>query len=247
MDINKFVIYMHEIRSQCLFTRAAFQIFNQALQEKQWNGALFAAQAALTSAAQVASLLWPPRARARRRGEILREKLGLPAQHALGDRRFVELWDHADEKFDDWMKRTHGEQVLFDFVGPIRALNIPDLKDDGIYRLYDTETKIFVFRGVGYNMQNLAKAIEEIGRRAEYLLRQILPPQQQPEAETGGEPAPQVQANTAGADIGSVTLPGTEEVAAAASLTDEEADAAGTAQAPGEAAEAAGTAVKDEP
>ncbi len=220
MDINKFVIYMHEIRSQCLFTRAAFQIFNQALQEKQWNGALFAAQAALTSAAQVASLLWPPRARARRRGEILREKLGLPDQHALGDRRFVELWDHADEKFDDWLKRTHGEQVLFDFVGPIRALNVPDLKDDGIYRLYDTETKIFVFRGVGYNMQNLAKAIEEIGRRAEYLLKQILPPQQQPQAAaTGGDEAPQVQANTAGADIAAVDLPGTEEVAAAAAVT----------------------------
>ena len=231
MDINRFVIYMHEIRSQCLFTRAAFQIFNQALQEKQWNGALFAAQAALTSAAQVAALLWPPRARARRRGEILREKLGLPESHALGDRRFVELWDHADEKFDDWLKRTQGEQVLFDFVGPARALNIPGLKDEGIYRLYDTETKIFVFRGVGYNMQNLAKAIEEIGRRAEYLLNQIIPPQaRQQQAPQAGGQAAQVQSNAPGADLGSVELPGTEEVAAAAALAAEEEAEAGPAE-----------------
>lgn len=175
MDTNRFVIYLHEIHSQCLFTRAAFTIFNRALEQKEANGALFAGQAALTSAAQVASLLWPARARARRRGEVLREKLGLPERHALADRRFVELWDHADGKFDEWVKKTHGQQVLFDFVGPARALNIPDLKDEGIYRLYDTETKIFVFRGVGYNMQNLAQAIEEIGKRAETLLKQIFP------------------------------------------------------------------------
>ncbi len=243
MDTNRFVIYLHEIHSQCLFTRAALAIFNQALEQKEANGALFAGQAALTSASQVASLLWPPRARARRRGEILREKLGLPERHALGDRRFVELWDHADEKFDEWVKKTHGQQVLFDFVGPAQALNIPDLKDEGIYRLYDTRTKIFVFRGVGYNMQNLARAIEEIGRRAQTLLRQIFPGRYEeearkvvdPEAPAGlneeavrsaevpqevadATPAPALAANEAGGgDLsGLEELPGSDDIADAA-------------------------------
>lgn len=175
MDVNTFVIYLHELRNQCIYTQGAFQVFNQSLEQKANNGVLFAAQAALTSASQVAAILWPPRARARRRGEVIREKLKLPDNHALGDRRFVELWDHADEKLDDWVKRTKGQQVLFDFVGtPDQLQQLQGLKEDGVYRMYDTSSKVFVFRGIGYNMENLAKAITEIGRRADMLQNQIM-------------------------------------------------------------------------
>lgn len=174
MDVNSFIIYLHELRNQCLYTHAALNVFNQSLQQNSPVAVLFAGQAALTSASHVGSILWPSRARARRRGEVLREKLQLPESHALGDRRFVELWEHADEKLDEWVKTTKGERVLFDFVGAPQSLQIPDLKESGIYRMYDTTNRVFVFRGVGYDFNNLAKAIEEIGRRAELLHRQIM-------------------------------------------------------------------------
>lgn len=174
MDVNSFIIYLHELRNQCLYTQAALQVFNQSIEQKTSTGVLFAGQAVLTSASHVAGILWPTRARARRRGEVLREKLGLPAEHAMADRRFVELWEHADEKLDEFVRTTKGERVLFDHVGSPASLNLPGLKESGVYRMYDTDNRVFTFRGIGYNLVNLAKAIEEIGRRAEALHRQIM-------------------------------------------------------------------------
>lgn len=174
MDVNSFIIYLHELRNQCLYTHSALTIFNQSLQQNSQTGALFAGQAALSSASQVGAILWPTRARARRRGEVLREKLSLPESHALGDRRFVELWERSDEKLDDWIRATKGERVLFDFVGDPKTIDLSGLKEEGIYRLYDTTNRIFVLRGIGYNMENLAKATEEIRRRTELLQDQIM-------------------------------------------------------------------------
>lgn len=187
MDVNSFVIYLHELRNQCLYTHAALNVFNQSLKQNSPSAVLFAGQAALVSASHVASILWPSRARAKRRGEVLREKLQLPDTHALGDRRFVELWEHADEKLDDWVKATKGERVLFDYVGAAQSLNLPGLKESGIYRMYDTTNRVFLFRGVGYDLNNLAKAIEEIGRRAELLHRQIMERVQQRPAAANAE------------------------------------------------------------
>ncbi|WP_281300796.1 MULTISPECIES: hypothetical protein [unclassified Iodidimonas] len=193
MDVNSFIIYLHELRNQCLYTHSALNIFNQCLEQKNQTGVLFAGQSALSAAAQVGAILWPSRARARRRGEVLREKLQLPESHALGDRRFVELWEHADEKLDDWVKTTKGERVLFDFVGDPKTINLPGLKESSVYRLYDTTSQILVFRGVGYNLGNLAKAIEEIGRRAEVLMKQIM--EQSQAAQNAQNPNGQDSAN----------------------------------------------------
>ncbi len=204
MDLNSFIIYLHELRNQCLYTQAAFSVFNQSLEQKTTNGVLFAGQAVLTSASQVAAILWPSRARARRRGEVLREKLGLPAEHGMADRRFVELWERADEKLDEFIKETKGDRVLFDFVGSAKTLNLPGLKEDGVYRMYDTDSRVFIFRGVGYDLNNLAKAIAEIGRRADLLHRQIMEQiqAQQQAVDAGGDSRPQDAEAVAPADTG---------------------------------------------
>lgn len=197
MDLNSFIIYLHELRNQCLFTQASLHVFNQSLQQNVGMATLSSAQAALTSASQAASILWPPRARARRRGEVLREKLGLPDNHAMADRRFVELWERADEKLDDWVKQTKNQRVLFDFVGSPKQVQIPDLREEGVYRMYDTDNKVFVFRGIGYNLANLAKGIEEIGRRADTVHTQIMNAVQQQRGGQAGQAAPAAQAGDA--------------------------------------------------
>jgi len=179
MDVNTFVIYLHELRNQCVYTQASLVMFNQSLEQNATSAVLASGQAALTAASQAASILWPPRARARRRGQVMREKLQLPDNHAMADRRFVELWERADEKLDDWVKNTKNQRVLFDFVGSPSSIQIPDLKEEGVYRMYDTDNKVFVFRGIGYNMANLSTAIGEIGRRADSLHTQIMQQAQQ--------------------------------------------------------------------
>jgi len=191
MDVNTFIIYLHELRNQCLYTQASLVVFNQSLEQNATSSVLASGQAALTSASQAAAILWPPRARARRRGQVLREKLQLPDNHAMADRRFVELWERADEKLDDWVKNTKNERVLFDFVGSPGQIQLPGLKDEGVYRMYDTDNKVFVFRGVGYNLANLSKAIEEIGRRADTLHTQIMRQAQQQQQSQQGSQQPQ--------------------------------------------------------
>ncbi len=210
MDLNSFIIYLHELRNQCLYTQAAFSVFNQSLEQKTTQGVLFAGQAVLTSASQAAAILWPSRARARRRGEVLREKLGLPAEHGMADRRFVELWERADEKLDDFIRETKGDRVLFDFVGSARTLNLPGLKEDGVYRMYDTDNRIFIFRGIGYDLSNLAKAIEEIGRRADLLHRQIME-QVQDQQQQAGTPAPQASTQSAADAPATDAAPATQD------------------------------------
>ena len=117
MDQNTLGIYIHELRNQANYTEASFGLFNQALQGGNGMGVLYAAQNILTAASQLASLLWPTRARNRNRGEGLRKALDLPDKHPLNDRRLSELQEHADQKMEDWIAGTRGQKSFSTLSG----------------------------------------------------------------------------------------------------------------------------------
>lgn len=178
MDINSLALYIHELRNQTLYMETSIQLFNQALEGRSSTGAFFAAQSALTSASNIANLLWPPRARARVRGEKLREVLQLPEDHALNDRRLLNLWDHGDQRTEDWIQNTKGEKVVMDYVGPKASLADSDMSDENIYRLYDPQTNLFYFRGQVFHFQGIAAAAADVGSRVIAIHKQLLPDQQ---------------------------------------------------------------------
>lgn len=165
MDANSLGIYIHELRNQCLFTEAAFNIFNQSLQQQSSTGAFVAAHTALTATAQISLILWPTRARARARGEALRKALKLDDTHPLHDKRLADIADQPDEKLDQWIQATKGEKIVIDLIGKVSALDANDVRDEALFRAYDPETKIFYYRGIGYNMQAIAKAVSGLGAR----------------------------------------------------------------------------------
>ncbi len=175
MDTNTLAIYVHELRNQCLHTEASFNLFNQAMNSQAGPGVLFASQMILMPASQLAALLWPTRARSRGRGEALRKVLQLQEKHALNDRRLAELWERTDQKTEEWVGATRGQQVVFDFVGDLKTLGDGNTSENCIYRAYSTDTRVFYYQGVGYNLQAIADAISDVAGRVNGVYRQLFP------------------------------------------------------------------------
>jgi len=180
MDRATLAIFIHELRNQCIYTEAAFKVFNQALEQNAQAGVFFAAQATLLSASQIASLLWPAKGRTKGRGDELRQMLQLTDDHSLNDSRLTELWEHSDEKLEDWIGITKGEKVVFDHVGSLEQLTeqVP-IQHKNVFRLYDPATMIFYFRGEGFKMQIIADAIANIYSRVLAIHKQMFPDQHQ--------------------------------------------------------------------
>lgn len=198
MDNNTLAIYMNELSNQAIQTKGAFDLFNQALEAKAPMGVLFALNSVMLNASQLSAILWPPRARARTRAEKLREILQLQEKHALNDRRLTEYWDRSDEKMDEWITSTKGEKVVFDYVGSFNELDKAGIKDAGLYRAYDPERKIYFFRGVGYNIETIAKSMMDVGGRIMQVHQQMFPSQeppadQAPANEDEGKSAPKAE------------------------------------------------------
>lgn len=186
MDANTFALYIHELRNQCMYAEAALGLFNQSMEKQSKTGAFFSAQNFLTAASQVSRLLWPSRAKAKRRGETLRAALGLPEQFALADDRLRALWDYADEKTDDWILGSKEQIIAFDFMGPKSALGDKQPEDRHIYRLYDPEKSHFYFRGEVFNLQAIASQIATVAAQVNKAHDQLFPKQE--EAEEGETP-----------------------------------------------------------
>lgn len=182
MDNNTLAIYIHELRSQCLHAEAAFSIFNQSMSNGAGAGILYGGQSILIPGSQIASILWPTRARARTRGEALRKVLALDEKHPLNDRRLCELWERSDEKFEEWINQTKGQQVIFDFVGDPATVGDGKTPDACIYRAYNPATRIYWYRGVAYNLQAVANALSDVAKRVNSVYAQMFPEQVQAEA-----------------------------------------------------------------
>lgn len=177
MDRPSLAIFIHEIRNQCLYTEAAFSIFNQSLEQQVSSGAFLAANSVLMAASQIAATIWPTRARSKKRGEVLREVLQLPEKHALNDRRIIEIWEHSDEKLEEWVGATKGHHVIFDHIGPLDEFSEFPVAEGNIYRMYDPKTTIFYFRGDGFKLKAIADSISDIYSRTNSVHRQMLPEQ----------------------------------------------------------------------
>ena len=182
MDQNSLAIYIHELRNLTMHTQTSFDLFNTAMRNQASAGILFGGQMVLMPSSQIASLLWPTRARARKRGEHLRKILGLQDKHPLNDRRLAELFERSDEKTEEWITSTKGQQVVFDLVGDPSKVG-EGVVAENIFRAYDPNTMIFYYRGVGYNFQAMANALMDVGNRVNAVYRQMFPEQAKQEDE----------------------------------------------------------------
>lgn len=191
MDANTFSLYIHELRNQCMYSEAALGLFNQGLEKQSSTAVFFAVQSFMTSTSNISRLLWPNRVKAKRRGEEIRKILGLPADFPLGGDRLHNFWEMGDERTDNWIKNSRGQLIAFDFLGPKSAVGNREPKDEHIYRLYDPQTKIFIYRGELFNLQELASMVALVAERVNAAHDQLFPKKNQAQDPAQAAPAPE--------------------------------------------------------
>lgn len=162
MDLNKVGLHIHELRNQFNYLEIGVGLLNQSMEKGSGPGTFFALQSIFQAAAQVSRTLWAPRKKGRARAEALRKFLGVPEEHALNNKDLQTLFDYSDEANEEWVKSTAGKYILMDYVGDLGASQHKDVPIEQIFRSFDTKSKIYVYRGIGFNMDNVMKTLKPV-------------------------------------------------------------------------------------
>ena len=89
----------------------------------------------------------------------------IAAGHLLPDAFFVNFLEVSFrhiETNDDWVKNTKGQYILYDFIGDLGKSKHKDVKIENIFRSFDLASKIYVYKGIGFNMGAMLAAIASI-------------------------------------------------------------------------------------
>ena len=173
MDLNKVGLHIHEIRNQFTYVEIGVGLLNQYLEKGSEQGVFFALQSIFQSASQVSRALWAPRKKGRSRSDELRKFLGVPDDHPLNNKDIQTLFDFCDEANEEWIKKTAGKYILMDYVGDLAASNHKEVEIENIFRSFDIKEKIYVYRGVGFHLDNVMttlKSISDAVNKAHYHL-----------------------------------------------------------------------------
>ncbi|MCC3861433.1 hypothetical protein [Pseudemcibacter aquimaris] len=162
MDLNKVGLHIHELRNQFNYVEIGVGLLNQSLEKGSTPGVFFALQSIFHAAGQVSRTLWAPRKKGRARAEALRKFMGIPDEHPLNNKDLQTLFDFSDEANEEWVKKTVGKYILMDYVGDLGSSQHKDVEIENIFRSFDTKGKIYVYRGVGFNMENVMKTLKPV-------------------------------------------------------------------------------------
>ena len=162
MDLNKIGLHIHEIRNQFTYIEGNVGILNQSLEKNSSVGVFMSLQSIFVSLMQVSRILWAPRKKGKARSEAIRKFLGLPDEHPLNNKDIQTLFDFCDEANEEWTKKTAGKHILYDYIGDLGASQHKDVEIEYIFRSFDTKSKIYVYRGVGFHMENVMASLQGI-------------------------------------------------------------------------------------
>ncbi|MEZ5758317.1 MAG: hypothetical protein R3D86_08860 [Emcibacteraceae bacterium] len=173
MDLNKLGLHIHELRNQFTYIEGNIGILNQTLEQNSSVGVFMSLQSIFCAASQISKILWAPRKKGKARAEALRKFLGIPEDHPLNNQDVQSIFDHCDEANEEWVKKTAGKYILYDFIGDLGKSQHKDVKIDNIFRSFDTVSKIYVYRGKGFHMDNVMttlKSVSDAVNKAHYHL-----------------------------------------------------------------------------
>lgn len=181
MDPRLESIYLHEIADECEFALLAVTEVNSLLRDGQTSTEHFfrAAQDFVQHAAAASRIVWPPQkagVRAVTRGQHLQRVLQVDNTHPLQSSRSLRNHlEHFDERLDDWVQSTSQGNLLDRIILPHRSkINLGSVVNErDIFRLFETETLCYVFRGQEFDLQNICSGVEDMQNRTRARLRAI--------------------------------------------------------------------------
>lgn len=173
-------IYLRQVAQECEYCFEAISRMNAILSRSVEGDFFREALDLVHHAAAVSRIFWPPggsnkqkRQRAMRRGQFLRDSLGLQSGHPIQDRTLRDHFEHFDERLDAWAEESPNRNIVQSLIGPRSAIGGDAIKDSDIIRHYDPNTKMLGFRGEMFDVQDIATGIEEIHKKVAVRLGEI--------------------------------------------------------------------------
>ncbi len=120
----------------------------------------YSVQALLVAAGNVSKLLWPVRKQSAGRGKDLRRAIGVSETSPLKSRDFRNLFEHYDERLEDWMMSSKRHNIVDSSVFPPGAIQGIDPGD--FLRNIDSSDWSLTFRGKRLELRPLLNALREV-------------------------------------------------------------------------------------
>ncbi len=154
-----------EVERQCQFAMIALQDMEEASANSDGKLFWYAVQNLLVAVGRISRLLWPPDPLFPKRGEELRESLGVGEESPLKALTFVEHFEHFDKRLETWYVTSEQRRFFDSYTEPLDVLAETAPVDR--FRGYQTEKNAILFQGEAYELGPVSRAVEELQQRAE--------------------------------------------------------------------------------
>ncbi len=157
--------FQTETERQCQFAMIALQDIEEA--SANGDGRLFwySVQNLMVAVGRISRLLWPPEALFPKRGDELRESLGVGEDSPLRALDFVEHFEHFDKRLETWQVTSEHHRFFDSYTEPLDVL--AETAPEDRLRGYNTDRNTVLFHDEAYELGPVARAVEELQRRAE--------------------------------------------------------------------------------
>ncbi len=157
--------FQTETERQCQFAMIALQDLEEA--SANGDGRLFwySVQNLMVAVGRISRLLWPPDPLFPKRGDELRESLGVGEDSPLRALDFVEHFEHFDKRLETWQVTSEHHRFFDSYTEPLDVL--AETAPEDRLRGYDRDRDAVLFHGEAYELGPVARAVEELQRRAE--------------------------------------------------------------------------------
>jgi hypothetical protein len=154
-----------EVERQCQFAMIALQDMEEASANSDGKLFWYAVQNLLVAVGRISRLLWPPDPLFPKRGEELRETLGVGEESPLKALTFVEHFEHFDKRLETWYVTSEQRRFFDSYTEPLDVL--AETAPEDRFRGYETKKNAILFHGQAYELGPVTRAIEELQRSAE--------------------------------------------------------------------------------
>ena len=151
-------IFQGEIKKQCSFAIIAIEQIKTGLSNNNLNLIWYAIQNFLVAVANISKFFWPTNAKYQKRGEELRNSLGIKNDSPIKTRKVRNCFEHFDEKLEEWAISSKGHIFIDSNIGPTNKM-IVGIAQEIFLRNFNPTTWTLTFRGDKYELKPMIEVI----------------------------------------------------------------------------------------
>lgn len=154
--------FYQELAQQCMFSKMAnVDLKKCRMTDTQGlSREYYFLQSLLIALGNISKILWPIKKKYEYRGIELRTALNVKDDSALKNRDLRNLFEHFDEKVDEWFETAERRRFSDRNVGPMKGVIIPSEKDR--LRTFDPKTWTLTCLGIEFELGPAIQSIYEL-------------------------------------------------------------------------------------